>query len=287
MSSTVAVDIGSTKVDFCRIDDGFGVIDSKQYATITFQPGSLVFMEHLKRHLREWIDGETAAIAISFNCSLHDGVVAWSSVLGGPVDYPIEKELATELRLPVAATDDIHAMTLAEARFGAGVGVGSFAMLNIGTGIGVGSYDGRILSGCKSNAGLIGHNPTLVPELDETRDLDRVVSGRGVSELYERFAGHRLDAREVFSRAGRDAHADRAIAVFARHLGDVLVDINRFYDPELIILNGSVRHAAPLYLDEAWRRYTSLVEPMFRVRAIQVSSLEHAAPLGAALRLSS
>ena len=214
---------------------------------------------------------------------LNQGTVVYSSLMGGRVDFPLETFLTERLGCPVMVDDDIHAMTKAEAKLGAGREVDAFALLNIGTGIGVGCYSNEVLRG-RFAAGLISEQAVYVEELGEYRSLDRTVCGRGIREIYRQFAGDDADAITVFGRArDGDAHARRTVAIFARHLGYVMQLISRFYHPKRIVLNGSIRLAAGDYLEAAMLSYRAGIEPAF-LADVTVSKLDHAAELGVLLR---
>ena len=179
--------------------------------------------------------------------------------------------------------DDIHAMTTAEARLGAGREVDAFAMLNIGTGIGVGCYSGSVLRG-RFAAGLISEQAIYVEALGEYRSLDRTVCGRGIREMYRQLAGEDADAVTVFARARQaDAPARETVAIFADRLGYAMQLVSRFYHPERIVLNGSIRLAADDYLEAAVASYQAGIDPAF-LAEVTVSGLSHAAELGVLLR---
>lgn len=281
MTQSLGVDIGGTKISFCLVDATLAVRSLTKVPTALLRRGTVRFADDLAELIRAVIPPGTRRIGLTLNGVLNGGHVAYSSLMGGAVGFPLQAFLRERLGLPVHVDDDIHAMTLAEAAFGRGQGGRPFAMLNIGTGIGVGYHDRNgVLRGAFA-AGLISEQPVYVDELQETRSLDRTVCGRGLRELAQRLIGEPLDATETFARArSQDAGARAVVEVFARQLGLAMQMISRFYHPEKIILNGSIKAAADIYLDAATAHYQTGIGEAFRAQ-IEVSPLSHAAELGA------
>lgn len=283
MSRALGVDIGGTKIQFCVIGADMAVTPLGRTPTALLRRGTTAFADDLAGLIRSVMPPDCDRVAVSLNGVLDRGMVVYSSLMGGRVDFPLETFLARQLGLAVLVDDDIHAMTTAEARLGAGREVDAFAMLNIGTGIGVGCYSGSVLRG-RFAAGLISEQAIYVEALGEYRSLDRTVCGRGIREMYRQLAGEDADAVTVFARARQaDAPARETVAIFADRLGYAMQLVSRFYHPERIVLNGSIRLAADDYLEAAVASYQAGIDPAF-LAEVTVSGLSHAAELGVLLR---
>ncbi|MBN9253383.1 MULTISPECIES: ROK family protein [unclassified Mesorhizobium] len=283
MSRALGVDIGGTKIQFCVIGADMAVTPLGRTPTALLRRGTRAFADDLAGLIRSVMPPDCDRVAVSLNGVLDRGMVVYSSLMGGRVDFPLETFLARQLGLAVLVDDDIHAMTTAEARLGAGREVDAFAMLNIGTGIGVGCYSGSVLRG-RFAAGLISEQAIYVEALGEYRSLDRTVCGRGIREMYRQLAGEDADAVTVFARARQaDAPARETVAIFADRLGYAMQLVSRFYHPERIVLNGSIRLAADDYLEAAVASYQAGIDPAF-LAEVTVSGLSHAAELGVLLR---
>lgn len=280
MSESLGVDIGGTKVQFCAIDAELRAAPLGTVPTALLRRGTTAFASDLVELIRSMSPPDTRRIGLTLNGILDRGHVVYSSLMGGRVDFPLQAFLSERLDRPVFVDDDIHAMTVAEAELGAGRDGAPFAMLNLGTGIGVGAYeDGHVLRGAYA-AGLISEQTIYVEELGAYRSLDRTVCGRGLKEVYGEIAGQTADAVTIFARArAGEAEAGRTLAIFSRYLGEAMQMISRFYHPARIVLNGSIKHAADVFLNPALQRYHHGLEPSFRAE-ILVSELEHAAELG-------
>lgn len=284
MTASLGVDIGGTKIQFCAIAADFATTPLGLTPTALMRRGTTAFASDLADLVAAMLPPETERVAISLNGVLDRGRVVYSSLMGGRVGFPLAGFLADRLGVAVAVDDDIHAMAVAEARLGAGRDGLPTALLNLGTGIGVGNVaEGRVLRGAFA-AGLIAEQTVYVDELGHYRSLDRTTCGRGIREIYRELAGADADAVTVFARAraGDDPAALRTVAIFARHLGRVMQMISKFYHPARIVLNGSIKRAHDLYLDEALAVYREGLEPLFQAE-VSISTLDHAAEIGTLL----
>lgn len=279
MNDSLGVDIGGTKIQFCLVGPDLKARPLRSTPTALMRRGTTAFATDLAELIRAVRPPGIHRIGLSLNGCLNRGLVVYSSLMGGPVDFPLQTFLRDRLGCDVLVDDDIHSMTIAEAKLGAGRNVGAFAMLNIGTGIGVGCYTDRVLRGHFA-AGLISEHRMYVDELGEHRSLDRTVCGRGMREIYHKLSGKDADAVTVFARTNdKDEAAQTTVAIFARYLGEALQLISRFYHPQRVIINGSIKRAAPHYIKRALEVYGEGLEPAYRAE-ISISELEHAAELG-------
>lgn len=283
MTIDLGVDIGGTKIQFCTVDETGLATPLARVPTALLRRGTTLFASDLADLIRTSRPPDCRRVGVSLNGVLDRGTVVYSSLMGGRVGFPLRDFLADRLGCPVAVDDDIHAMTLAEAAFGAGQGLAAFAMLNLGTGIGVGCFDHGVRRGSYA-AGLISEQQIYVEELGEFRSLDRTVCGRGMREIYRQLGGGDADAVTVFARLaeGNDPAARQTVDIFIRHLGGVLQMISRFYHPARIVVSGSIRRAAASYLDRAVEVYRHGLDAAFAAE-ILVSTLDHAAELGTLL----
>lgn len=175
--------------------------------------------------------------------------------------------------VPVRVNNDANCFALGEAHFGTGVGHRSLIGLIIGTGFAGGIIlDGRLYPGRNCGAGEFG----LIPYRDS---------------IYEHYCSGQFFPRrvrqtgiEVFRRA--EAGDPEALAVFAefgQHLGEAIKTILYAYDPERIVLGGSVRKAFRFFEDAMWTAIRAFEFPnSLGSLTIAVSELEHVAILGAA-----
>jgi glucokinase len=302
METYLAIDIGGTKIDVCQFDRSYKLLTAKTLDTANFRIRSPEFASDVKAIIAEHLAAHTSRIGVSWNCMMNDGVVIWSSLLGGSANYPLRSELEREFRRAVQVDDDIHAMTAAEYRFGKGEGLDHFMLLNLGTGIGGAVCEkGVILRGGNNLAGIYCFHPLYVDEFGESIALENLVSGRGIQEMYTRLGGPQRPAEEIFDCVDTDDVARKTVDLFTKYLAQHLVELTFFYNPTRIVLNGGLRKAADRYLPRALDRYheeikaisTGLRDPRVRqfsgkheegwiggIEELLVSDLDHAACLG-------
>jgi predicted NBD/HSP70 family sugar kinase len=97
-------------------------------------------------------DVDSATGTVRFSPFLH-----WDSV-------PLAPRIEAATGFPTVLDNDVRALTVVEALFGAGVGVSSLAVVTVGTGIGCGLYlDGDTLVGAHGVSGELGHIPVGDP----------------------------------------------------------------------------------------------------------------------------
>jgi glucokinase len=174
---------------------------------------------------------------------------------------PLGNVLAARFGMPVFVDNDVNALALGEATFGAGRGTSSLVVLAPGTGFGSGIVlDGRLVRGARSFGAEFGHVPVKFdgrPCWCGGRGCLAVyASGRGIAEA----ARERVSAREpsrmlddaggdaaritaaiVFAAATRGDVAARAVVDEACHaLGAMIATIVNGLNPELVIVTGGV-----------------------------------------------
>ncbi len=188
-------------------------------------------------------------------------------------EVPLKAALEERYAVPVLVNNDANCFALGEKHFGQGVGHQSLIGLIVGTGFAGGIIvDGRLYPGANCGAGEFG----MIPYLDS---------------IYEHYCSGQFFSRqiaqsgvEVFRRAAAgDGGAVKVFEEFGEHLGQGIKTILYAYDPEIIILGGSVRKAFRFFENAMWESirsfaYSKSIESL----KIAVSELEHVAILGAA-----
>jgi len=175
--------------------------------------------------------------------------------------------------VPVLVNNDANCFALGEKHFGKGVGCQSLIGLILGTGFAGGVIiDGRLYAGRNCGAGEFG----MMPYLEGI--YEHYCSG----QFFTRHLGQ--TGAELYRRAAEgDRGALQAFAEFGHHLGEGIKAILYAYDPERIILGGSVRKAFRFFERTMWETIRSFGFPSsIKSLTIAVSELEHVAILGAA-----
>jgi glucokinase len=204
------------------------------------------------------------------------------TVIGGAENLPGWKgtQLLAPVRkrfgLPAAAANDVTAMALAEARFGAGQGVRNMVCLALGTGIGGGIVlDGRLYKGSHGMAGELGHIVVETNGIQCTCGLkgcaERYGSATGIADIARQMAEQtsqvtalvravrrnpaKITSKTVYDYVKKqDAVALQVHETASEMLARVCGIICNALSPDRIILGGGVMKAGQVIIDEVVRR---------------------------------
>ncbi|VTZ65822.1 ROK family protein [Sinorhizobium medicae] len=281
--TTIAFDLGGTKIDICRMTKFGEILWRQSVATSDLEPGDPSFLDRAFALFAEHVCEGDDKIGLSWNAPVHEGRLTQSSLLGGRINVDLAQRLKQAFSCDVQVESDVHAMVLGEYRFGIGAAAAPILLINLGSGAGIGYHDGRLMRGNTGGAGLVCLEKRYIPEIGESLILDQLLSGRGVARVHEKLTGATLAAAEVASRASQgDDAALETFAIIARQFGAYLVTLSRLFNPRSIVLAGSVSRAAPLFLDAAKDILEREVEPACRPELVTVSALAAPACVGLA-----
>jgi glucokinase len=221
------------------------------------------------------MQGPVAAIGIGVPSvvDLETGIVYDVQNIPAWTEVPLKQLMEARYKVPVFVNNDANCFALGEFYFGQGIGSNSMIGLTIGTGLGAGIIiHKKLYCGANCGAGEFG----MVAYLDKYYEW--YASGQFFKNV------HGLDGEQVFEQAKRgDARALELYQHFGMHLGKALKMILYTYDPSLIVLGGSVRHAYELFQKPMWQQLQDFVflRSVQRLQ-IKLSSLQNSGVLGAA-----
>jgi glucokinase len=185
----------------------------------------------------------------------------------------LKKLMEDRYKIPVYVNNDANCFALGEHYFGKGKGYNSMIGLTLGTGVGGGVViNNKLYAGKNCGAGEFG----CVDYLDNVYEY--YCSGSFFKNVYG------LDGEEVFQKAKTgDARSLELYKELGTHLGNAIKMIIYTYDPELIILGGSVRLAYDYFQEKMWERIkTCLFTKSAERLKIKISELQNSGILGAA-----
>ncbi len=188
-------------------------------------------------------------------------------------EVPLKSILEEKYSIPVLVNNDANCFALGEKHFGKGVGYQSVIGLIMGTGFAGGIIvDGKLYPGMNCGAGEFG----MIPYMESI--YEHYCAG----QFFTRHVGQ--TGAEIFQRAVEgDREAAENFAEFGHHVGRGIKMILYAYDPEIIILGGSVRKAFRFFEEAMWESIRSFAfSSSVKSFKIEVSELEHVAILGAA-----
>lgn len=173
----------------------------------------------------------------------------------------------------VFINNDANCFVLGEWMFGNGQGKNNLIGLIIGTGFAGGIViDGKLYEGRNCGAGEFGMIPykqSILEHYCSGQFFSRLVGVRG-EEIYEKAMNHDPASKKLFRQ-------------FGTHLAEAIKIVLYTYDPESIILGGSVSEAFPLFEKGFEQELKSFGFPHSLTNVeITVSKTKHIAVLGAA-----
>ena len=272
----LAVDIGGTKM-LAALVSGANVDEERDVATPrdTSADG---WCDALAALVADWA-GRYRAVAAAVTGQVRDG--RWytlnPAILPVPSGFPLAAALGTRLGKAVTLANDAQAAAWGEHRFGAGDGQ-DIVFLTISTGIGGGVVSGgRLLAGHHGLAASVGQTSLAVGRGVRIEDE----AGGGAIAARARAAGHALDARGVFEAcAAGAAWAEEIVARSAATIVQLIVDLQKLFDPAFVVVGGSIG-LAPGFLDRLRGGLAAVPEPFHpEIRAAGLG--KHAGVIGVA-----
>ena len=221
------------------------------------------------------IDDSIKAIGIGVPSvvDVPEGIVYDVQYIPSWVEVPLKKLMEARYHIPVFVNNDANCFAVGEYHFGKGKGVDSMIGLTLGTGLGAGVIiNNKLYAGYNCGAGEFG----LFNYKDNV--LEYYCSGSFFQNVYQ------LDGVQVFDKA-KEGNA-RALVLYEElgmHIGQAIKMVMYAYDPQRIILGGSVRHAYDFFQKTMWEEIKTLAysKSAERIR-IEVSALQNSGILGAA-----
>jgi len=236
-------------------------------------------LEETLRQLKEFIRPLVAegikgiGIGVPSVVDVENGIVfnvtnipAWKRV-------PLKEILENEFHVAVRVNNDVNCFTLGEHQFGLLRGMKNVVGISIGTGLGSGIIiNNSLFEGVNCGAGEIG----LLPYLD--RNIEYYASGN----LF----------KIKFNTTAEDAH-NRAVAgnveaieqwnEFGRHVGEAIKCVAYAYDPEAVVLGGSLSKAYRFF-NESMRQSLLSFEFPESIKRLKIcqSTIDNITVMGAA-----
>lgn len=234
----------------------------------------------------------------------HTGVNIVAPNLGWR-DVQVRDWFTARLGLPVCVDNNVRAMALGEAMFGAGQNVHALSFVYARIGVGAGFVvGGQLYYGSAAGAGEIGHT-TIIPDGGEpcrcgnTGCLETLVSETAIVRLAKGLAekdgqgiiathlrnGEGTTIERIFAAAREGDMAIRAMLdERACYLGIALANLINVLNPEMIVLGGIYAQGQDLLLPviEATMRQRAFANLGERVRLQTTSFGQQAGVVGAA-----
>ncbi|EPR65881.1 ROK family protein [Cyclobacterium qasimii] len=159
--------------------------------------------------------------------------------------------LEKEFNLPVFVNNDVNCFAIGEYKFGMGRNYSNMVGMSIGTGLGSGIIiEGKLYAGVNCGAGEIG----LIPYLEH--NIEYYASGNFFSAEYQTTA---LDAFTAAKNGDKEALAQWN--TFGKHFGAAVQVVMYTYDPQAIVIGGSVANAYPFFEEAMRATFSNYIYP--------------------------
>jgi glucokinase len=245
--AVIGVDLGGTNVRAGKIVGQKMVARSAR--AITAHGSQDLVLREIRETIAAVIDNQVSAIGIGVPSlvDVDEGIVysvenipAWKKV-------PLKKNLQQSFGIPVHVNNDANCFALGEFHFGAGRGFQHLVGMILGTGLGAGIIiNGKLYCGRSCGAGEIGK----IAYKEHT--IEYYCSGQFFRHRYG------MDGGMLYEQARRsDTQALGIFNDFGDNLAQAVMIALYAYDPEMIILGGSVSRAWPFFKKALQRKLAS------------------------------
>jgi len=284
----LGVDIGGTKIS-CGIISTQGEILEKPYTIPTGGKDSeKVIVNRIFNAIDQVLvlaglkitDISGIGIGATGPLDMKAGLILECPFLPTLNNFPLRETIHDKFKIPVFLDNDANCFALGECFFGAGRGQEIILGYTLGTGLGCATViNSTIFSGATQHACEIWPSPYR----DKT--IEYFVSGNGISRMYIESGGARKSALEIAQLAYHgDIPAQQTWEQFGEHLAYAIAwGINTF-DPDIVILGGSISNAIELFspaMERFLRKYLCPL-PAEKTKVVKAQLGDHAGLIGAA-----
>jgi len=230
VENIVGVDLGGTNIRAGKIVDDKIVHLSKlptpSRGTVDEVLGQLYAV------IDECVDGSTQSIGVGVPSvvDVEKGIVYDVMNIPSWKEVPLKELIEQRYKLPVCVNNDANCFAVGEKYFGKAKSYKNIVGVTLGTGLGCGLiFNGKLYEGSNCGAGEFGNVPYLL------HNVEYYCSGQFFADE------KKVNALEIYSLAQNgDETALKLFAEYGFHLGESLKSILYAYDPEIVILGGSV-----------------------------------------------
>ncbi len=273
-SVVIGVDLGGTKVQTGRVEGG-NIAEKYQRKISADSTDENKIIEEILESIERVINDKVEAIGIGVP-SLVDvdkGIVYNVENIPSWKKVHLKEKVENEFNLPVFINNDANCFALGEFRYGKGKGFKHIVGLTIGTGLGSGIIiNGKLYYGANCGAGEIGSIPYK----------DSIIENYASGQFFKLKYGS--DGKTMSERAKRgDNKAIEAYEELGKNIGIAIKVILSLYDPEMIVLGGSISLAFDLFKNSMFREINKFpFKHVINNLKIEVSEKKEIPVLGAA-----
>ncbi|MFZ4464701.1 MAG: ROK family protein [Bacteroidales bacterium] len=235
----IGVDLGGTNIRSGLVNDGKVVV--VRHTVLTNKDSLSKTISQLTDTIQMLISHEVTGIGIGVPSvvDIENGIVY--NVVNIPSWEKVELKSILEDRfhIPVSVNNDVNCFVLGEHLYGQAKGCSSVVGLTLGTGLGAGIIvNNHLFEGQNCGAGEIG----MLPYLDQ--NFEFYTSSSFFHDKY-----HISASRAHYEALQKKQEAFEIWKEYGIHVGNVLKAVVYTYDPEMIIIGGSIAKAHQFFFD--------------------------------------
>ena len=262
MTLYLGIDIGGTKIAGGLVTDEGQVVRSYRRKTVPTGGGAILNGAYgVANALMVQAKENVIAIGIGTGGQVDTErgvIVSATDILPGWAGTDVKTAFEQFFGLPCFVDNDVNALAVGEARFGAGRGLATVLYLALGTGVGGALLlNGRVHHGATWTGGEFGHLLLTTDEAAPRKTLEDWAGGPGLLRTYREMtgAGAEVTGEAVAAEAVRDPDgpAAQAITRTGECLGFGLAGLANALDPDLIVVGGGLAALGDVLLDPARR----------------------------------
>lgn len=265
----IGVDLGGTKI-YTALSDENGNIIKEIIKPTEASKGYEQIVEKIKESIRYVSSDIENNKIISIGIGSPGPLDVSNGLIVNPPNLPFNNFnivdcLKDEFKLPVFLDNDANAATLAEYKFGAGVGTTNMIFITASTGVGAGAVlNKNIYRGSTSNALELGHTTVDYSGnkcgCGNMGCVEAMSSGTAIKNQAEELL--KLDvetslrkydlvtAKEVFIESGNgDKLASEVLRKSLGYLGVAVSNAANIFDPDMIVVGGGVSDGGQIVFD--------------------------------------
>ena len=239
-------DIGGTFIKYAICNENFELSDKKKVPT-NAKEGGQVIIKRIIEIIESFDNIDRVAISTAGQVDSKNGIVVYSTdnipyYTGMMVKSIIENKTG----IPTYVENDVNAVALGEARFGAAKGQSDFVSLALGTGIGGAIYlNNKLYKGSTSAAGEIGHMIThaggKLCTCGGEGCFECYASANALINAVNKISDEPLDAFQIFEKENMSKPEIRSeIDKWIDEIILGLINIIYIFNPPLIVIGGGI-----------------------------------------------
>lgn len=268
----IGVDLGGTKLHVARTYADQVIAQSRQGydANAAADDVMTTLIDAIDQQLTPDVEGIGIGVPSIVNPDL--GIVYETANIPSWREIPLKEKLEYHFGLPVRVNNDVNCFALGEYHYGDWHGCRNLVGMSLGTGLGVGLIlNGQLYTGHACGAGELGE----LPYADGI--LENYCSGQFFQRLHGQDGNHTFDLANAGNTEALELYAE-----FGNHLAQALWAVLLAYNPEVVVIGGSVARAFPYFsrtLKQAMQEFP--YQTLWHTTHIGVSKNPCAAVLGA------